>query len=146
MAGENIRENGVRDTEGRPEPGRAWVKGGEVFVKNPRGGGRKATVTACEGVLLLVNGEKAEGTVEVGEEDRVEAKPLVVEEPGSYKIRIGPGGLSAISGSKIKYQNRLRAGRQPAGHRPFFEGCPPPGAVLPFRLRRLVEGDVRPQY
>lgn len=96
MAEENLRENIIIDTGDRPEPGKAWVKGGEVFVKNPKGGGRKATVTACEGVLLLVNGEKVEGTVEVGEEDRIEVKPLAVEEPGSYKIRIGPGGLSAV--------------------------------------------------
>ncbi len=101
MTDEYLRGSNTAGGENRPAPGKAWVEDGVVYVKNPAGGGRKATVTACEGVELLINGEKIEGTVEVGEEDRVEVKPLISEELGSYKIRIGPGGLSAVLEVKL---------------------------------------------
>ena len=76
--------------------GKVWIKGGKIFVKNPVGAGRVPTVTPCPGVSLLINGNKVEGRTTVSESDEIVLKTDYKEEPGSYKVRIAPGGLSAV--------------------------------------------------
>lgn len=75
--------------------GEVWVKGGKVFVKNPSGTGKVPTITPCQGIDLFVNGKKVEGKTAVSENDEIFIAPHSTEEPGSYKIRVAPGGLSA---------------------------------------------------
>ncbi len=72
------------------------VKGGKVSVSNLSGTGELPSVTPCDGVDVYVNGIKIEEKTTVNDSDEITLKPVCEEEPGSYKIRITPGGLSAV--------------------------------------------------
>ncbi|MDD4335077.1 MAG: FapA family protein, partial [Desulfotomaculaceae bacterium] len=75
-------------------PGGVWVKGGKVYVKDLDADSGILTVTPCEGVELVINGEVATGRTIVREKDEIVLNPLVVEEPGSYGINVAPDCLS----------------------------------------------------
>lgn len=76
--------------------GKVWIKDGKLFVKNPVSGGTFAAVTPCPEVSLLVNGKIVDGRTTVSESDELVLKPNNIEEPGFFKTRVAPGGLSAV--------------------------------------------------
>ncbi|MCL6635207.1 MAG: FapA family protein [Peptococcaceae bacterium] len=75
--------------------GEVWIAGGKVYVKNPSGTGKVPTITPGQGVDLLVNGNRIMERTAVREDDEILIVPHTVEEPGSFQIRVGPGGMSA---------------------------------------------------
>ena len=89
-------ENGPGEDSLRQCTGKVWVAGEKVFVRDPSGDGKVPTITPCEGVDLLINGNKVSGKTAVCEKDEVVIKPCCTEEPGTYKISIAPDGLSAV--------------------------------------------------
>ena len=77
--------------------GKVWIKDSQLFIQAPGEGGSNPEVTPCEGVQLMVNGALAETTTAVSEADQIEIKvEPVVMKPGSYKITVPAGGLSAV--------------------------------------------------
>jgi len=76
--------------------GKAWVKGGKIFVKDPAEGGSPATVTPCDGLELYINGNKIEEKTIVSEKDIIEIKTVTHQDPGNYQVRVVTGGLSAV--------------------------------------------------
>jgi len=80
----------------RNSSGKAWVKGGKIFVKDPAEGGNPPTITPCDGLELYINGNKVEEKTIVCEKDVIEIKTVTSKDPGKYQVRIAPGGLSAV--------------------------------------------------
>lgn len=101
-----VPENGPNEKSFQHGSGEVWVKGGKVFVRNPFGTGKVPTITPCPGIDLLVNGVKILEKTAVREEDEIIIKSHSLEEPGSYKIRVAPGGLSAVLEFKVGSASR----------------------------------------
>jgi len=96
-------ENGPGEDSLRQCTGKVWVAGEKVFVRDPSGDGKVPTITPCEGVDLLINGNKVSGKTAVCEKDEVVIKPGCTEEPGTYKISIAPDGLEMGWGTVSRY-------------------------------------------
>lgn len=101
-----VPENGPNEKSFQHGSGEVWVKGGKVFVKNPSGSGKVPTITPCPGIDLLINGEKVLEKIAIREEDEIIINSHSLEEPGSYKIRVAPGGLSAVLELKVGSASR----------------------------------------
>ena len=86
--------------------GGVWVKDGKLYVKDPDDDNIILSVVPCEGVEVVINGVVATGGTIIREKDEIVLKPLTVEEPGSYNIKVAPDYLSV----KLK----LYRGQQPA--------------------------------
>lgn len=97
--------------------GVAWVDGGKIYVKDPKEGGRKATITPCMEIQILVNGNPISDTSEVSEKDRIETVPLSHNDPGFVKIHISPDKMSAFIEIKNEYCNTYElVDCEPASH------------------------------
>lgn len=97
--------------------GVAWVDGGKIYVKDPKEGGRKATITPCMEIQILVNGNPISDTSEVSEKDRIETVPLSHNDQGFVKIHISPDKMSAFIEIKNEHCNTYElVDHEPASH------------------------------
>lgn len=87
--------------DGEPETdsadGVAWVAGGRLHVRNPRGLGRWPSVLADpqDGVHLSINGTPATGEVVVRTEDDVQVRATAGETEGALEVSVAEDLLSA---------------------------------------------------
>ena len=120
-------ENGSDDRNWRGANGEVWIKGGEVFVRDPSGTGKVPTVSPCVGIELFINGSKVEGKTAVNVNDEIVIKLCSVEEPGAYKITTTPGGVSAELELKLGTTTRY-----------FIQDCEPENELV-LKVDKQVE-------
>ncbi|MEW6572970.1 MAG: FapA family protein [Bacillota bacterium] len=77
------------------EDGLVWVSDGHIYVRNPKGLGRFATITPGPGIQLILNNTVTTGTVIVREEDEVHAETVEEEIQGIVKVTVSPNRLTA---------------------------------------------------
>ena len=84
--------------------GKAWIQDAKLFVKDSGEEGNSPGVTPCEGIELIINGERVLEKTIVSEKDVIEIKtdPVVVS-LGSYKITVPADGLSAALSVETGY-------------------------------------------
>ena len=87
--------NNVPAPEAEPGGGAAWVKDGKIFVSDPEGQGRPATLTPTQGVELYVNGSLQAGQVPVLSTDRIEVKLIQRELTGFFHIEVTEDKMKA---------------------------------------------------
>ncbi|GAB6157479.1 FapA family protein [Desulfotomaculum varum] len=85
--------------------GAAWVKGGKIYVLDPAEEGKKATITPCPEVKILVNDKPVAGKTEVSQHDKIEAIPISHQDPGYVKVHISPDKMSAFLEIKTECHN-----------------------------------------
>lgn len=77
------------------EDGLVWVSDGHIYVRNPKGLGRFATITTGPGIRLILNNTVTSGTVIVREEDEVHIETVEEEVQGTVKVTVSPTRLIA---------------------------------------------------
>ncbi|MEW6770278.1 MAG: FapA family protein [Bacillota bacterium] len=77
------------------EDGLVWVSDGRIYVRNPKGLGRFATITPGPGIQLILNNTVTTGTIIVREEDEVHAETVEEEIQGILKVTVSPNRLTA---------------------------------------------------
>lgn len=92
MTPENISVN----RDGFIACGTAWVKEGRIYVSASSGAGQAPAVIPAEGIDVVINGTKVSGKTPVNENDEITLIPWTSDKPGTFKIRIEPGGLAAV--------------------------------------------------
>ncbi|MBC7105163.1 MAG: hypothetical protein H5T97_04430, partial [Firmicutes bacterium] len=84
-----------QDAEPVNVDGAAWVRGGQIQVRDPVGAGRRPVVIPVPEVRLFVNGREVSEPTEVRESDSIAVVPRVRELPGRLTIAVAPDRLSA---------------------------------------------------
>lgn len=76
-------------------PGKAWIKGGKVFVEDPVGEGEPAIIIPHELTKVTVNGDRLSGSKPVKKQDEIVVEMINSETPGKVTVKTTPDGLSA---------------------------------------------------
>lgn len=78
-----------------PGDGLAWVRDGKVFVSDPRGTGRPASVEPCSGVELYVNGTNRVEPIPVLSSDQIVTIPLEQAAEGRFRVDLSDDRMEA---------------------------------------------------